>query len=216
MVLTLAAIWRWTPLAEYLNIKTVTESAQWLKAHPLSPLLVPLTYIALGLVSFPVTLLIMATIIVYGPWWGGWYALLGTTLSAIVMFLLGHVLGKNIVSRLSGSLINQVNQRLSESGLVAILVFRVVPVAPFSLINLVAGVSAISLRDFFLGTLLGIIPGITAIAFIADRLFESLRQPDISTFTALVAVVVVSGAALVGLRKWMRQRYSQSKKQSDS
>ena len=178
--------------------------------------MVPLAYIALGLVSFPVTLLIMATIIAYGPWWGWWYALLGTTLSAIIMFLLGHVLGKNIVSRFSGSLINRLNQRLSESGLVAILVFRVVPVAPFSLINLVAGVSAISFRDFFLGTLIGIIPGITAIAFIADRLFESLRQPDISTFTALFAVIVVSGAALVGFRKWIRQRYSQNKQQMDS
>lgn len=216
VALIFAAIWRWTPLAEYLNIKTVTESAQWLKVHPLSPLLVPLAYIALGLVSFPVTLLIMATIIAYGPWWGWWYALLGTTLSAIIMFLLGHVLGKNIVSRFSGSLINRLNQRLSESGLVAILVFRVVPVAPFSLINLVAGVSAISFRDFFLGTLIGIIPGITAIAFIADRLFESLRQPDISTFTALFAVIVVSGAALVGFRKWIRQRYSQNKQQMDS
>jgi phospholipase D1/2 len=214
VVLILAAIWRWTPLAEYLNIETVTQFAQWLKTHPLSPLLVPLAYIVLGLVAFPLTLLIMATIIVYGPWWGGWYALLGTTLSAVMMFLLGHVLGKNIVGRFSGSLINLVNQRLSKSGLVAVLVFRIIPVAPFSLINLVAGVSAISLRDFFLGTLIGILPGITATAFISDRLFESLRQPDISTFTALFAVIVVFGAALIGVRKWIRQRYLHKKQQS--
>ena len=216
VVLILAAVWRWTPLATYLNIKTVTESAQWLKAHPLSPLLVPLTYIALGLVSFPVTLLIMATIIVYGPWWGGWYALLGTTLSAVMMFQLGRVLGKNVVSRFSGSLINRLNKRLSESGLMAVIAFRVIPVAPFSLINLVAGVSAISLRNFFLGTLLGILPGITALALVADRLYESLRQPDISTFSVLFVVVVVFGAGLVGFRKWIKQRYVHKKQQSDS
>jgi phospholipase D1/2 len=51
VVLLLAALWRWTPLVKYLNIATVTESAQWLKAHPLSPLLVPLAYIILGLVA---------------------------------------------------------------------------------------------------------------------------------------------------------------------
>ncbi len=216
VVLLLAAVWRWTPLAAYLNIQTVTESAQWLKAHPLSPLLVPLTYAVLGLVSFPVTLLIMATIIVYGPWWGGWYALLGTTLSAVMMFLLGHILGKNFVGRFSGSLINRVNRRLSDSGLVAMIAFRVIPVAPFSIINLVAGVSAISLRDFILGTLIGILPGITAIAFVADRLYESLRQPDISTFSTLLVVVVVFGAVLVGFRKWIRQRHLHKKQQSDS
>ncbi len=124
-----------------------------------------------------------------------------------MMFLLGHVLGKNIVSRFSGSLINRVNQRLSKSGLMAVITFRIIPVAPFSLINLVAGVSAISLRDFFIGTIIGIIPGIIAISFVADRLFESLRQPDISTFAALFAVVVVFGITLVGFRKWIKQRY---------
>ncbi len=206
VVLGLAALWRWTPLSDWLNIYTVTASAEWLKRHPFSPLLVPLAYVVFGLVSFPVTLMIMATIIVYGPWWGGWYALLGTTLSAMVMFLLGHLLGKNIVSQFSGSLVNRINQQLSNSGLMAVITFRIIPVAPFSLINLVAGVSAISFRDFCLGTLIGIIPGITAIAFVADRLSESLRQPDMSSFTALFAVVVVFGAGIIGLRHWIKKR----------
>ena len=42
LVLGLAALWRWTPLGKYLNIDTVTASAQWLKVHPFSPVLVPL------------------------------------------------------------------------------------------------------------------------------------------------------------------------------
>jgi phosphatidylserine/phosphatidylglycerophosphate/cardiolipin synthase-like enzyme/membrane protein DedA with SNARE-associated domain len=216
VVLLLAALWRWTPLAKYLNIATVTESAQWLKAHPLSPLLVPLTYSILGLVAFPVTLLIMATIIVYGPWWGAWYAILGATLSAMVMFLLGHFLGKNIVAKFSGGLVNRVNKRLAESGLMAVIAFRIIPVAPFSLINLIAGVSAVSLRDFFFGTLIGMIPGIAAIALVAEQLAESLRQPDLTSFTMLLAVVVVFGAALVGLRKWVEKRYLRKKQHGGS
>jgi phosphatidylserine/phosphatidylglycerophosphate/cardiolipin synthase-like enzyme len=206
LVLVLAALWRWTPLSRYLNIETVTGSALWLKTHPLSPVLVPLSYAVLGVVAFPVTLLIMGTIIVYGPWWGGWYALLGTTFSAVTMFLIGHLLGKNVVGKFSGGLINRVNERLSRSGLVAVIVFRVIPVAPFSLINLIAGVSAVSLRDFFLGTLIGIIPGITAIALVADRLSESLRQPDMWSFTVLFLVVALLGAGLVGFRQWLRKR----------
>ncbi len=204
LVLGLAAIWRWTPLRENLTIETVTKSAQWLKDNPFSPVLVPLTYIALGLLSFPVTLMIMATAIVYGPYWGGWYALLGTTLSAVTMFLLGRLLGKNIVSRFSGSLINRVNQKLSNAGLVAVITFRIIPVAPFSLINLVSGVSAISLRDFFLGTLIGILPGIIAISLIADQLSKSLYQPDPASFAGLFALVAVFGASLIGLRKWIQ------------
>jgi len=215
-VLGLAALWRWTPLGTYLTFDTLAGSALWVKVHPLSPVLVPLSYVALSLVSFPVTLMIMATILVYGPWWGGWYALLGTTLSAVIVFSIGHLLGKNMVSKFSGGLINRVNQRLSQAGLIAVITFRVLPIAPFSLINLIAGVSAISLRDFFIGTLIGIIPGITAIAVVADRLSESLRQPDISSFTALFAVIALFGAGLFGLRRWLQQRDARKQRHGGS
>ncbi len=216
LVLGLAALWRWTPLGDYLNIDTVTRSALWLKVHPLSPVLVPLSYVVLGMLSFPVTLLIMVTIIVYGPWWGIWYALLGTTLSAVIMFMLGHLLGKNMVSKFSGGIINRVNKRLSQTGVMAVIAFRVIPVAPFSLINLIAGVSAISLRDFFLGTLIGVIPGIAAIALVADRLTESLRQPDMLSFVVLFSVIAVLGGSLVGIRKWLKHRYLRKKKNNGS
>lgn len=141
LVLALAAMWRFTPLGRYLNIENLTGAAQWLKMHPLSPLLVPLSYVALGLVAFPITLLIMVTIIVYGPWWGSGYAVVGTIVSAIALFLVGHLLGKNRVGKLSGGLINRVDQHLARNGLMAVITFRVIPVAPFSLINLIAGVS---------------------------------------------------------------------------
>ncbi len=216
LVLGLAALWRWTPLGKYLNIDTVTKSALWLKMHPLSPVLVPLSYVVLGMLSFPVTLLIMVTIIVYGTWWGIWYALLGTTLSAVVMFFFGNFLGKSIVGKFSGGLINRVNKQLSQTGLMAVIAFRVIPVAPFSLINLIAGVSSISLRDFLLGTLIGIIPGIVAIAVVADRLTESLRQPDMVSFAVLFAVITILGIGLVCFRRWLKHRYMQKKQNNGS
>jgi len=211
-VLGLAVAWRWTPLDDYLNFESVTAAAMQLKVYPYSPVLVLLSYVVLGMVSFPVTLLIMATVLVYGPWLGGCYATLGALLSAVVMFWVGHVLGRNVVGSLCGSLINRVNQRLSQAGLMAVITFRVIPVAPFSLLNLIAGVSAISLRDFILGTSIGIIPGIVALSFTSDRLLASLRRPDLVNFAVLFVVVTALGAGLVVFRKWIRQR-STSKQQ---
>jgi len=207
-VLVFAVAWRWTPLGDYLNIETVTETASWLKAHRFGPVLVLLSYVVLGAVSFPVTLMIMATILVYGPWWGGWYAMLGALLSAVGMFGLGHLLGREIVGNMCGSLINRVNQRLAKSGVVAVIAFRVIPVAPFSVINLIAGVSAISFRDFVLGTCIGIIPGIVAISLTSDRLVASLRQPDLFNFSILIGVVAVLVAGVVGFRKWIGRKDS--------
>ncbi len=212
-ILLFAALWRWTPLNNYLTIASVIEFAGKLKANPFSPVLVPLVYVALGILSFPVTLIIMATIVVYGPLWGGGYALAGTVMSAATLFFIGRFLGKNIVRKLSGSLINSINQYLSQAGLTAVIVFRIIPIAPFSLINLIAGISAIRLRDFLLGTLIGILPGIIAIALVADRLSQSLRQPDIMNFSILTAVIVSLGIGLFGLRKWIKRRHTKTQQQ---
>lgn len=121
-----------------------------------------------------------------------------------------------MVGKLSGGLINRVDQQLAQNGLMTVITFRIIPFAPFSLINLIAGVSTISLRDFALGTLIGILPGITALAFVADRLSESLRRPDLTTFTSLFAAVVVMAGGLILFRKWIRQRYLRKKRQSGS
>jgi uncharacterized membrane protein YdjX (TVP38/TMEM64 family) len=50
-----------------------------------------LIYIVGGLALLPVTVLIVVTILTFGPWWGGTYALLGALLSALVTY--GRALG---------------------------------------------------------------------------------------------------------------------------
>ena len=83
------------------------------------------------------------------------------------------------------------------------------PVAPFTVINLVAGASHIRLRDFALGTLLGLLPGVFAIALFADGLVESIRDPDTGSFAWLAAVVIVIALAAFALRKWLRGRQAE-------
>lgn len=203
-VLGLAAAWRWTPLNQWLDIETVHSVGAWLKGGRFTPLLVLATFIVGGFAAVPVTLMVIGSLIIFGPWWGFAYALLGTQLSALCLFFLGRVLGKDMVDRFGGSLVNRLDRRLSNSGLIAVITLRVVPVAPFSLINLVAGVSRLRWRDFQLGTLLGMLPAITALAAVTDRLAASLRNPDLGSYLFLVAVIAVAAAALTGLRLWLK------------
>jgi uncharacterized membrane protein YdjX (TVP38/TMEM64 family) len=169
------------------------------------------------MIAFPVTLMVMATVMVFGPWWGLTYALTGSELSALVVFGSGRLLGRDAVRRFAGSLLNRLSQKLSDSGLTAIITFRIVPVAPFSVINLIAGVSEIRLKDFAIGTFVGMLPGVAAIALLADRVSDSLRHPDLARFTALgIAVLLVAGG-LVGLRRWVkRKRADRSSRKSTS
>lgn len=207
-----AALWRWTSLARWLNIDTAIAAAAWVESRPLSPLLVMAAYVLGGIVSFPVTVMIVATVAIFGPWRGFAYAMAGAELSAVVLFFVGRWLGRDVVTRYGGGLLNRVSRRLSDAGLVAVVTLRIIPVAPFSVINIVAGVSRVRMRDFALGTVIGMAPGIAAIAVVADRVAESLRSPDAGHFAAVLAALAAAGACLLGLRAWLRRRKPSGKR----
>jgi uncharacterized membrane protein YdjX (TVP38/TMEM64 family) len=88
----------------------------------------------------------------------------------------------------------------------AVIAFRIVPVAPFSVINLIAGVSEIRLRDFALGTFIGMLPGSIAIAFLADQIAGTLRRPELGRFIALGVGAGLIILVLTGLRKLMKRK----------
>ena len=93
---------------------------------------------------------------------------------------------------------------MSRRGLATIITLRIVPVAPFNVINLVAGASHIRFRDFALGTLVGLMPGILAISLFADSVLRSIRDPDAGSLAWLAGVVIAIAVAMLWLRKWLR------------
>ena len=99
-------------------------------------------------------------------------------------------MGRDLVRRYAGKRLNGISKKLSKRGLWTVVTLRIVPVAPFSLINLVAGASHISFRDFAIGTLVGLLPGIVAIALFADGVVRSIRSPNAGSFAWLAGVVV--------------------------
>lgn len=205
-LLALAAAWRWTPLGDWLHLDTVTAAGEWIDERPLTPLLVVAAYVLAGLVAVPVTLLIVATVVVFGPWWGIAYALVGSELSALVSFGVGHLLGRGRVNRLAGSRVNRISRALSNRGILTIITLRIVPVAPFSVINVIAGVSDIRLRDFAIGSFVGLSPGVLAMALLTDRVVASIREPSATSIIAVIGAGVLAVLGLLGIRHWLRRR----------
>jgi phospholipase D1/2 len=105
------------------------------------------------------------------------------------------------VRRLAGNGLNALSRRLAKRGLVAMTLVRLLPVAPFSIVNIVAGASHIGWRDFLLGTVLGMLPGIVVIALFVDRAVAVVDDPGADTITVLAAVAVLAGAAIWSLQK---------------
>ncbi|HIC46920.1 MAG TPA: hypothetical protein EYM37_08710 [Methylophaga aminisulfidivorans] len=206
VVLALTAIWRWTPLSEWLNPETLQHAAEGIKSHPLTPLIVIGIFAIAGLIAFPVTLLIITTALTFGPLWGTVYSIIGSLVSGLMGYAVGHYMGRNTIQKLAGSSINKLSRRLAKHGVLAIITVRIIPVAPFTVINLVAGGSHINTRDFTIGTLIGMLPGILGITVFADSLMRTVQNPDPEQIAIFVGVVIVIVGIMVGLKRLINRK----------
>ena len=98
--------------------------------------------------------------VLYGTWVGSVLVFFGACLGAVVVFLLGRSVLRSWAQRRLEQIpkLQAVERAVSQEGLKLILLTRLSPAFPFSLLNLAYGLSDVSLRDYSLG-LIGILPG---------------------------------------------------------
>ncbi|MDO8825144.1 VTT domain-containing protein [Methylophaga sp.] len=204
-VIALTALWKWTPINELLTPENLKQWISTLNNNPFTPVIVITVFAIAGLIAIPLTLLVVTVAISFGAWPGSIYAIAGSLLSAILGYLAGQWLGRRSVSKMAGSKLNRLSKRLANHGVMAIITVRIIPVAPFTLINLVAGASHIKLKDFILGTLFGMLPGILAITVFANSLIRAVQQPEPVEIAVFILVVLAIGSIMYGVKKWLNR-----------
>ena len=189
----LALAWQYTSLKDFADVgfvsSVISERSQF------APLLAIAAFVIGGLVVFPVLVLIAATAAALGPWMGFVSAGIGVLLSALTLFMVGRFLGHARLQRLLGRRAARIQRRVIGKGVVAVAMIRMVPIAPFSIVNLVAGASELSLRDFMLGTVLGMAPGIAVMAVLGAQIADLARNAS-WTNVVLLAVAILAWIAL--------------------
>jgi uncharacterized membrane protein YdjX (TVP38/TMEM64 family) len=142
--------------------------------------------------------------VLYGPWWGTLAVFVGACLGAEAAFLLGrHWLQDWARERLAAlPKLQAVERAVSREGLKLVLLTRLSPAFPFSLLNLAYGLSEVSLRDYSLG-LIGILPGtvlfcgLGAVAGDVARFADVLAgRADPATWVLRVVGVLATVAAV--------------------
>jgi phospholipase D1/2 len=199
----LAAAWRFTPLSEEVSIESLFALAEPLRESPWGPLVAIASFVVAGMLMVPVTVLIVVTGLVFDGLTGFATALAGALGTAGLGYALGASLWKGAVQRLLGKRAATISRQLAKRGVLTIVALRIVPVAPFTVVNLAAGASHIRWRDYAFGTLLGMTPGVLALTFVASRVPGIVRDPRPQDIAALVAIVLAlfGGGAL--LRRWI-------------
>lgn len=202
----LVLLWRETPLREFFHISYVLGFIEKLQHQPLAPLFILVLYVVAGFAFVPVVLLIAATGAVFGPGLGFIYAVCGSLLSAATTFWLGSKTGSTLRGKLLSTRVQRLQSRLQQKGFLAVAMVRVMPIAPFTAINLIAGAAKISWRDFMLGTITGMFPGILFTVLFVDRASAVLQKPTLATTAMLVVTMGIIVAVSLLLQHWVRDR----------
>jgi uncharacterized membrane protein YdjX (TVP38/TMEM64 family) len=184
--------------------------AQWARSLlnlPMGPVLILGGYVLAVLMAVPVAVLITLGALVFGPWPGMAYALAGMVSGAVVTYGMGRFVGAQKVDEWSSTgRMHALAQALKRRGLWAIVLVRIVPLAPFVLVNLAAGAIRVPLKHYVLGTFLGLAPGTIMLSLFTDRLAQAWQSPSASTLGWLAFVVVLLVGTGVALKHWQATR----------
>lgn len=193
-------LWYATPIADLADVRTLEPYFQQIADSGWAPVVVPLVIVLASMAFFPVTILIALTGMTLGPFLGGACAGAGCLGSAAISFGIGTLLGENGLRQLMGKRLNRISKGMASKGVLAVAGLRLVPVAPFTAINLIAGATHIRLGDFIAGTALGMAPGIIIMSALGDRLRMIWQDPSPQNMVVLGLIVAGWLAIAVGLQ----------------
>ena len=172
----------------------------------------PLLYIAVYWIAccllLPGAPLTMGAAILFGPWLGLLVAVAGSVGGAIFAFLISRYLAAQWVKdRISGTPLEKLDARLEgESGWKVVGFLRLVPLFPFSLVNMALGVTRVRLFPYALTTLLAMFPATVAVILFSASLLDLLKgRPGISLVAGGLMVAAVSGLSF-----WLKRRHLRS------
>jgi uncharacterized membrane protein YdjX (TVP38/TMEM64 family) len=132
-----------------------------------TPLVVFAAFVLGSALLFPVGGLLLASALLLGPVRGGLYALAGSVAAAGVFYLIGRIMWGRLLGRLTDRYVDRVGRRIAGRSVLSIALAQLLPVAPFGIVNVLAGGLRVDATRFLGGTLLGITPAIVVVVLVA-------------------------------------------------
>jgi uncharacterized membrane protein YdjX (TVP38/TMEM64 family) len=203
--ISLTVAWQDPAWRQYLQPTALARLGKELVDMPMGSLLILAGYIVAVVLAVPVGVLVLVGALVFGPWPGMLYTLCGMVSGAVVTYGIGHFTASALIERMAGhGTVSKLSHAFQKRGLMTVIIVRVLPLAPFVVVNMVAGAFKVSLRDYVLGSFIGLLPATIMASLFADRLAAVLASPNVKTYGALVAVVV--GLGLAGW--WVKHKFA--------
>ncbi|RUR32075.1 TVP38/TMEM64 family protein [Vreelandella andesensis] len=214
----LGIMWRWLQQQGLLTQANLSELAstigQWKQAPWMFAAVIGI-YTGSLLVMFPLSLLVVLTGLLFGPFWGLAYATLGTLSSSVVSYWVGHWMGRDALMHYGGRHLRGLSGYLSKRGIRTMTIINLLPLAPFTLTNMLAGAFHLKFRDYMIGSTLGIVPGLAAVILLGSQLgalFSAASRQE----WVLAMLGLSAGVGLLWLLKRIATSRSAKSKNSET
>ena len=198
-----ASAWKWTPLADLIDVNRLSGWAGSLRQSPARHFYLLGAYVIGSILLVPITAMILVTAIIFGPVMGSVYSIVGSLVGAAVTYAIGRFLGQDFVRKIAGAKRRRLEQKIRQTGIVAVTTLRLLPIAPFTVVNIISGAFKVPLRDYILGSLLGLLPGILITNLFAHQFTSAIRDPGIGAFLVLAALIIITIVGTV----WLKRRF---------
>lgn len=201
-----AVLWKYTPLAELAQPERVAAWLQQFAQSRWAPALVVTAYVVGGFVLLPLTVLITATAMVFGPLMAIALSFAGSMLSAVALYVVGARFFSGGLRTAFGPGVERVKGALARRGVLAIATMRMLPVAPFTVMNVAAGSMTLRFSDYLIGTALGLTPGIVALCVFAGEVKALWQDPTPLRLGTAVGILLAWIAVTFGLQRWVTRK----------
>jgi len=219
IILGIIIVLQFLPITEWMSLTQLKAHRDYLQQvvsehYLLSVICYISLYITAVAFSIPVgVLLTLAGGFLFGVIAGLFYANIGATLGATISFLLvRYLIGKTIQQKYAAQLA-KFNKVMKLYGKNYLLVIRFIAVIPFFLVNILVGLTNLSLWTFIWTTAIGILPGSLVYTFAGQQLNEIESLRDIFSFNILLAFFFLALLALLPIiAMYMQQWHKMPKK----
>ena len=205
----LSFIWRFTPLGGLLETEKILSSGRLFESIIWDCLAVIVVYTIGGLISFPIVVLIPATSTVFGVTAGFTYSLIALFVNATVLYFMGYYFNNQTFEILKDKKVGRVSQKLSEHSFMTIVILRLLPAAPYTLVNLLAGAFKIPFVKYTLGTIIGIAPSVLIMTLIGGQ----FKKASINLVSQNILIVLVLSAVvfMLFIKLWKQFSFARNK-----
>ena len=201
-------------LTQYLSLEALKANRDWLLAytesHSVSAVLIYIALYCLQTVfSLPgAAVFTLAGGFLFGAVLGTVYANIGATLGATFAFLAARTLLRDWVERKFGERLRPIQEGFEQNGFYYLLTLRLIPLFPFFLVNLMAGLTRISVGEFVAATAIGIVPAAFVFANAGRQLGSINSLGEIASPRVLAALALLGVLAIVPI---LYRRYTAGK-----